>query len=219
MRWLELRALRRIGNRNDLRLDASRACPRLAGRIRRTKGRDVRPRKVGRGHRRRRLRKSGARVLHDANGERRARRRWPPRDHGARRAGFHVIQMLVRELSLHVGAAQDRRNYSRGRTVASRRAFACPRGQGMWPAFWMLGADIDTAGWPRAARSTSWRTSAANRAWCTARCMGPGIRARKGSASRSRCRRRPFADDFHVFAVEWRPDDVRWYVDGRSTTK
>ena len=23
-----------------------------------------------------------------------------------------------------------------------------------------------------------------------------------------------FSDDFHVFAVEWRPNDVRWYVDG-----
>src|SRR5688572_8269617 len=24
-----------------------------------------------------------------------------------------------------------------------------PRGQGMWPAFWMMGADFDEVGWPR----------------------------------------------------------------------
>ena len=35
-----------------------------------------------------------------------------------------------------------------------------PRGQGLWPAFWMLGADIDARRLAApAARSTSWRTS------------------------------------------------------------
>jgi len=25
-----------------------------------------------------------------------------------------------------------------------------------------------------------------------------------------------YADDFHVYAVEWRPDDIKWFVDGRE---
>jgi beta-glucanase (GH16 family) len=32
-------------------------------------------------------------------------------------------------------------------TIAARIKF--PAGQGLWPAFWMLGADIDTVGWPQ----------------------------------------------------------------------
>ena len=50
-----------------------------------------------------------------------------------------------------------------------------PKGQGMWPAFWMLGStSTRTRGRP-AARSTSWRTLARNRRSTTARCTGRAI--------------------------------------------
>jgi len=38
-----------------------------------------------------------------------------------------------------------------------------PYGQGMWPAFWMLGTNINSVGWPSAAKSTSWKTSGRSR--------------------------------------------------------
>jgi len=34
-------------------------------------------------------------------------------------------------------------------------------GQGLWPAFWMLGKNIGAVGWRPAASSTSWKTTAA----------------------------------------------------------
>lgn len=31
-----------------------------------------------------------------------------------------------------------------------------PSGQGLWPAFWMLGSNIDTVGWPKSVKQTLW---------------------------------------------------------------
>ena len=92
-----------------------------------------------------------------------------------------------------------------------------PRGQGIWPAFWMLGDDSPQRGGRPAARSTSWRTSAASPRSCTARCTVRATPARRGRRRRSRTLRgAPFADDFHVFAIEWEPSAIRWYVDGTA---
>ena len=38
-----------------------------------------------------------------------------------------------------------------------------PYGQGIWPAFWMLGENIDQDGWPHPAKLTSWNSLAENR--------------------------------------------------------
>ena len=67
---------------------------------------------------------------------------------------------------------------------------------------------------PTAARSTSWRTSAKSRPWFTARFTAPATAATKASAlpSSSPTGQR-FADDFHVYAVEWEPKAIRFYVD------
>ena len=90
-----------------------------------------------------------------------------------------------------------------------------PRGQGIWPAFWMLGDDIDKARLARrAARSTSWRTSAKSPQSFTARFTARDIPARTASAAPYHFPPdQHFADDFHVFAVEWEPKAIRFYVD------
>ena len=93
-----------------------------------------------------------------------------------------------------------------------------PRGQGIWPAFWMLGDDIEKApAGPNAARSTSWKILAKSRAWFMERFMARDIPARKGSAFFGLPGGLPvgqsFADDFHLFAVEWEPNAIRFYVD------
>ena len=52
---------------------------------------------------------------------------------------------------------QGLRSWAYGRMEASIKL---PRGQGIWPAFWMLGTNIDPSAGPPVARLTSWRTSA-----------------------------------------------------------
>ena len=49
---------------------------------------------------------------------------------------------------LHVGAHADARGCSRRQYGRFEARIKIPEGQGMWPAFWMLGNNIDTAGWP-----------------------------------------------------------------------
>src|SRR2546430_1259211 len=42
---------------------------------------------------------------------------------------------------------------------------------------------------------------------------GPGYSGAHGVSSAHMLADRAFADDWHVFAVEWEPDAIRWYVD------
>jgi beta-glucanase (GH16 family) len=90
-----------------------------------------------------------------------------------------------------------------------------PYGHGLWPAFWMLGADVETAGWPSCGEIDIMENIGKEPAVVHGTLHGPGYSGAGGPGA-------PYAlpggarvaDDFHVFAVEWEPDAVRWYVDG-----
>jgi beta-glucanase (GH16 family) len=91
-----------------------------------------------------------------------------------------------------------------------------PRGQGMWPAFWMLGADIRARGWPDCGEIDVMENIGREPATVHGTIHGPGY---SGAGSISGDYSLPagqhFADAFHVFAVEWDrdPPAIRWYVD------
>jgi len=89
-----------------------------------------------------------------------------------------------------------------------------PRGQGMWPAFWMLGANIDTVGWPKSGEIDIMENIGREPGMVHGTMHGPGYSGAGGIGKPFSLPSGSFADDFHVFAVEWRPYDVRWYVDG-----
>jgi len=89
-----------------------------------------------------------------------------------------------------------------------------PRGQGIWPAFWMLGDDIDTAGWPKCGEVDIMENIGKEPGTVHGTIHGPGYSGGKGpSASFSLPEGQKFADDFHVYAVEWSPKAIRFYVD------
>lgn len=89
-----------------------------------------------------------------------------------------------------------------------------PTGQGIWPAFWMLGEDISTAGWPDSGEIDILENIGKEPGMIHGTVHGPGYSGARGvGASYSLPDGRPFADDFHVFAVEWEPEEIRWYVD------
>jgi beta-glucanase (GH16 family) len=90
-----------------------------------------------------------------------------------------------------------------------------PRGQGIWPAFWMLGDDITTAGWPACGEIDIMENIGREPMLVHGTLHGPGYSGAQGiGASYRHPSGRPFADEFHVFAVEWAPDAIRWEVDG-----
>jgi beta-glucanase (GH16 family) len=92
-----------------------------------------------------------------------------------------------------------------------------PSGKGLWPAFWLLGSDCGRVGWPACGEidvmesrgAQPWRVSSA--------AHGPGYSA--GSALIEAFEipgRASLAADFHVYAVEWEPDELRFSVDGTT---
>ena len=89
-----------------------------------------------------------------------------------------------------------------------------PYGQGMWPAFWMLGDDIDTASWPNCGEIDVMENIGREPFLIHGSIHGTGYSGDVGIEAPYRLPgKKPFAHGFHLFAVEWEPAAVRFYVD------
>ena len=90
-----------------------------------------------------------------------------------------------------------------------------PFGQGLWPAFWMLGNDIPTVGWPQCGEIDIMENIGREPGTVHGSLHGPktGGGTSDFSAPFSLPPGQRFADDFHLYAVEWEPGTVRFYVD------
>jgi beta-glucanase (GH16 family) len=90
-----------------------------------------------------------------------------------------------------------------------------PSGQGIWPAFWMLGNDIGAVSWPACGEIDIMENIGREPTTVHGTVHGPGYSGAAGiGAAYGLPDGAPFADDFHVFAIEWEPQAIRWYVDG-----
>ena len=88
-----------------------------------------------------------------------------------------------------------------------------PRGAGLWPAFWALGATIDSQPWPACGEIDVMEHVGREPRRVLGTLHGPGYSGDRGFG-RSIDLDRDLADDFHVFAVDWRPAHVTWTIDG-----
>jgi len=88
-----------------------------------------------------------------------------------------------------------------------------PKGQGMWPAFWMLGNNIDAVGWPTSGEIDIMENIGKEPAVVHGSMHGPGYSGAQGLTGGYTLPTGKFADDFHLFAAEWEPGTVRFYVD------
>jgi beta-glucanase (GH16 family) len=90
-----------------------------------------------------------------------------------------------------------------------------PLGKGIWPAFWMLGDDIGTAGWPKAGEIDIMENiGEAGRIYST--LHGPGYSGDHGiSAKYDLPAGEVVNTGFHVYAVEWSPNKIRFYFDDK----
>jgi beta-glucanase (GH16 family) len=90
-----------------------------------------------------------------------------------------------------------------------------PYGQGIWPAFWMMGADFSTVNWPGCGEIDVMENIGKEPTKVHGTIHGPGYSGSNGPTSTYTV---PgvdkVADDFHVFAIEWEENEIRWYVDG-----
>jgi beta-glucanase (GH16 family) len=90
-----------------------------------------------------------------------------------------------------------------------------PRGQGIWPAFWMLGANITPVGWPGCGEIDIMENIGREPGLIHGTVHGPGYSGSSGIGG-------PYAlpggaalaDDYHIYAVEWTTNRIKWFVDG-----
>ena len=89
-----------------------------------------------------------------------------------------------------------------------------PVGQGIWPAFWMLGDDISSVFWPTCGEIDIMENRGREPSVNFGSLHGLGYSG--GSALSSRYTLpggERFTDDFHIFAIEWESSAIRFYVD------
>lgn len=91
-----------------------------------------------------------------------------------------------------------------------------PKGQGMWSAFWMLGDNIEEVGWSKCGEIDIMENIGREPKTIHGTIHGPGYEGTKGIGSPYKLKADSiFADDFHVYAVEWKKDKLEWFVDGK----
>lgn len=91
-----------------------------------------------------------------------------------------------------------------------------PQGQGIWPAFWMLGVHIDSVPWPACGEIDIMEMVGHEPGTLYGTLHGPGYSAKHGVTSSTQLPAgTTFGDGYHVFAVDWKKDRIDWSLDGK----
>lgn len=107
---------------------------------------------------------------------------------------------------------QDKFTQTYGRIEARLRT---PAGQGLWPAFWMLGENLPTDGWPASGEIDIMEVLGHETKKTYGTLHGPDYSGGEGVGTPYTLPAgQSFSTDFHTVAIEWAPNQIRWYVDG-----
>jgi len=100
---------------------------------------------------------------------------------------------------------QGLREFKYGRVEARIKT---PLGQGLWPAFWMLGSNLNTVGWPACGEiDVLEQINTDSRCYGTVHWDSNGHAEYGGNIATA-------ANVYHVYSIEWTPSYIRWFVDG-----
>ncbi len=150
--------------------------------------------------------------------------------HTHRRANSHLDgrgHLVIKTLKeTYTGADGVKRDYTSARLVTKGKfaqaygkfvaRIKLPYGQGLWPAFWMLGNNLDEkgVGWPRCGEIDIMENIGQQPSVIHGSLHGPGYSGAKPLTGTYHLpNRKRFSDDFHLFAVEWEANAIRFYVD------
>ena len=137
-------------------------------------------------------------------------------------AGTLVIEALREK----TGIAGTERDYSSGRIRSKRRGdwtygrFEArarpPRGQGLWPAIWMLPSDETYGGWAASGEIDilEFKGQEPDTLWGTLHFGGVWPRNTSKGESK-KFAGVDFTADFHVYGLEWDEREIRWLLDGK----
>lgn len=88
-----------------------------------------------------------------------------------------------------------------------------PYGPGIWPAFWMLGSDVDTNVWPYCGEIDIMELRGQEPNVINGTLHGPGYSAGSAITKAYGMKNARFDSDYHIFAVEWTEDKIDFFVD------
>lgn len=88
-----------------------------------------------------------------------------------------------------------------------------PYGPGIWPAFWMLGADIETNPWPQCGEIDIMELRGQEPNIINGTIHGPGYSGGASITKRYGFPDKRFDQDYHIFAAEWSEGKIDFFVD------
>ncbi len=89
-----------------------------------------------------------------------------------------------------------------------------PWGKGLWPAFWMLGANSDTVIWPQCGEIDIMEYLGSNPTRVFGSVHGPDYYGGNAITKYFTLPNDRFDNDFHIFGIEWDENYINYYVDG-----
>lgn len=89
-----------------------------------------------------------------------------------------------------------------------------PYGKGLWPAFWLLGSNIDNVGWPQCGEIDIMEYLGDAPTVAFGSVHGPGYSAGEAESKKYTLTNDRFDTGFHIFGIEWGPNYINYYVDG-----
>jgi len=90
-----------------------------------------------------------------------------------------------------------------------------PWGQGIWPAFWLLGDNIDQVNWPNCGEIDIMENRGQEPTLINGTVHGPGYSGGESITKAFELENDRFDTGFHVFGIEWGPEYINFYVDDK----
>lgn len=88
-----------------------------------------------------------------------------------------------------------------------------PWGQGIWPAFWLLGSNIDEVSWPQCGEIDIMEYRGQAPSTLVGTVHGPGYSGGESVSKEYQLPADRFDTGFHIFGIEWGPNYINFYVD------
>lgn len=124
------------------------------------------------------------------------------------------VSGTVREYSSGRVRTKNRGDWKHGRFEVRAKL---PSGQGIWPAIWMLPTDNKYGTWAASGEIDIMEMRGQNPSVVLGTLhYGGAFPNNTYSGDEWRLPEGTFADEFHVFAVEWREGVIEWFIDGQK---